>query len=95
MESFALGNANALIRRIPRAAARWNKVKVYLEPRRPNSFYFYITNVDDLRTLWYVCRSVTSRHPALKNPGRVLVVGDIGALDDRVRYRRSRYRVST
>ena len=38
LEFIAFGEPNAFLRRIPRAAARWNKVKVYLEPSRPNSF---------------------------------------------------------
>ena len=50
LDLIGYGVPKAFLRRIPREAREWTRVKVFLEPRRPDSFYFYIASMSALPT---------------------------------------------
>ena len=89
LDLIGYGVPKAFLRRIPREAKEWTRVKVFLEPRRPDSFYFYIASMSALPT--DVALRIPQCHymiPHPSNPGWVPVVEGIGFLDGKPTGRR-------
>ena len=84
LDLVAYGVPNVFLRRIPEEAREWKRAKIYLEPRAPDSCYFYISNVsaspDD------VALRIPQCYYKIPNPnskGWAPVVGEMEALDKR------------
>ena len=45
LDLVAFGVPSVFLRRIPEEAKRWKRAKVYVEPRSPDAFYFYISSM--------------------------------------------------